>query len=139
MKNKTKFSLRDYSYEALSSKPDMEITTVRDVASGDRKAVIAEGNNTAIAVGKANSDGSVSVYVEDAEIDVVVSNNGLQHGLRRVKNEHRETNENANFLVAEKVGEILRDSIQINELTPEEKNDRRSIVLIGTAQSQSGK
>ena len=125
-----RYSARDYSYDALVSKPDMKVTTLYDFDQHDRKDVVKEAKKNATSVGKANSDGSVSVYVDDVKKEVVLSTKGLQHGLDRRFSEMA--------AVTLKAGEIIKNSIMINELISAKKEAEKSYVLIGSAQSQKG-
>ena len=130
-----KLSDRDlYSYETITSKPDMKITVLSGVVPNNRADVVAQAKKNAASLGKTNKDGSVSVHVDDIGADVILSTKGLRHGLRRVKNTETE----ANYIVTLKAGEILANSIRINELTPSDNNATGSYVLIGTARNESG-
>ena len=111
-----KNSLRDYSYEALTAKPDMKVTTLSGNVPNNRADVVFEAKQNATKVGKFNTkDGSVSVYVDDVGTDVVLSTDGLRHGLHRTKDAAHE----ANYIVTLQAGNILKNSIKINELTPQ--------------------
>lgn len=86
-------------------------------------------------VGKLNpKDGSVSVLVDDISTDVFLSTDGLKHGLRR----YRGLLSDANAIVTVKAGEILKNSIRINKLTPSKVNATGSYVLIGAATDVNG-
>ena len=124
-----------YSYEALASKPDMKLVTVGGNVPSSRADVVAEAKKNAAKVGKFNpKDGSVSVHVDDIDADVLLGTDGLKHGLRRNKNPQNE----ANYIVTLKAGEILRNSVQINELIPAKANATSSYVLIGAAKDGGG-
>ena len=129
--SETMYSDRDpYSYEALTSKPDMKITTLDGVIPNNRADVVLQAKKNAASIGKTNKDGSVSVYVKDVDVDVVLSKKGLLHGL------DRRFQEIAPITV--KAGEILQNSIKINELTPSKKEAEASYILIGVAQNSNG-
>ena len=128
-----KYSLRDssYSYEALTSKPDMILTTVDGNVPTNRADVVAEAKKNAAKVGKVNpKDGSVSVRVEDIGVDVILGKDGLKHSL------DRRMSENAPVVV--KAGEIISNSIRINELNPRKAEVDESYVLIGAAKDANG-
>ncbi|MBR3844655.1 MAG: hypothetical protein IKM39_04030, partial [Clostridia bacterium] len=99
-----------------------------------RSDLVWVAKNNAIKVGKSNSDGSVSVYVNDIGMDVILATKGLRHGLRRMQ----DVQDNANFLVTLKAGEILKNSIRINELTPSKADVNNSYILIGMAKTKDG-
>ncbi|MBQ2396426.1 MAG: hypothetical protein II304_05215 [Bacteroidales bacterium] len=132
--NEIKRSERDYSYEALTSKPDMKITTVGGTVPNNRADVVVMAKKNAASVGKFHKDGSVSVYVDDIGTEVILATKGLRHGLRRTQDAQNETN----YIVTLKAGEILKNSIRINELNPSKENASGSYVLIGTAQNKNG-
>lgn len=122
-----RYSARDYSYDALVSKPDMKVTTLYDFDQHDRKDVVKEAKKNATSVGKANSDGSVSVYVNDIDREVIVSTKAIRHSL--------DSRSKVNIPVVLKIGEILKNSIKINELNPREENISQSYVLMGMAKN----
>ena len=72
----------------------------------------------------------MSVRVDDTGEDVVVTTSGLRHSLDR--------RFSVNAPVVVKAGEILQNSIRINELTPENQNADSSYVLIGAARNKKG-
>ena len=124
-----------YSYEALTSKPNMKLATVGAHAPNNRADVVAEAKKNAAKVGKFNpKDGSVSVHVDDIDTDVLLGVDGLKHGLRRIK----DLQDNANAIVTVKAGEIIKNSIRINELKPSKDNATGSYVLIGVAKNDAG-
>ena len=120
-----------YSYEALVSKPDMNVTTVDGNVPNNRADVVYQAKQNAAKVGKLDpKTGSVSVHVKDIGVDVVIGTPGLKHGLEARRAE--------NAIVTVKAGEILSNSIRINELTPKKADAKSSYVLIGTAQGNDG-
>ena len=126
-----RYSDRDYSYEALTSKPDMVVTTVGGNVPNNRADVVHQAKKNAAKVGTFNpKDGSVSVHVDDIDVDVVVGTAGLKHSLDR--------RFNVNAPVTLQAGLILQNSIQINELTPQHPNAQSSYVLIGAAKTKDG-
>lgn len=122
---------RDYSYDALVKKPDIKIVNISEPLSASRAGIVAEAKKNAAKIGKFNAkDGSVSVYVKDIDTDIIVSKDGLKHSLdRRLE---------LNAPVVLKAGEILQNSIKINELTPQKAEAETSYVLIGASKNSSG-
>ncbi len=123
---------RDYSYEALTSKPDMQVTMVDDTAnyaagSEARKNVIARAIAAAKKVGSSNENGNSVIHVDDMDTNVILSAKGLRHGLDR--------RFSVNAPVTLKAGEILKNAIRINELTPKKDTIDASYVLIGAAKN----
>ena len=120
-----------YSYDNLISKPDMVVTTVGDNVPKNRADVVYMAKQNAAKVGKFNpKDGSVSVHVDDVDADVVLATNGLKHSLDR--------RFDVNAAVVLKAGEIIKNSIRINEVNPKKANVKESYVLIGAARNSSG-
>lgn len=129
--NDIRYSDRDYSYEALTSKPDMTLAIVDGNVPNNRADVVAEAKKNATKVGKLNpKNGSVSVHVKDIDTDVVLSTNGLKHSLDR--------RADVNARVVMKAGEIISNSIRVNELTPQKAEAEASYVLIGAAKDGNG-
>lgn len=126
---------QQYSYEALTSKPNMKLTTINNVVQykptkSMRKSAVDTALENAKVIGKINSTGAVTVYVGDVGREVVLSKKSLEHGLDRRFSE--------NLPATLKAGEILKNSIRINELTPKVKTASSSYVLIGAAKSSNG-
>ena len=126
-----KLTERKYSYDSLVSKPDMEVTTVSGNVPKNRADVVYQAKQNAAKIGKFNTkDGSVSVHVKDIDADVILGTYGLKHSLdRRME---------VNAPVTMMAGKIIRNSIKINELTPEKSEADESYVLIGAARNDSG-
>ena len=128
-------STRDYSYKALTEKPDMTLTVLGGQIPGNRADIVALAKKNAAKVGKFDPyTGSVSVYVNDIDTDVLLSTDGLKHGLRRTK----DIRANVNALVTLQAGEIIKNSIRVNELVPSKQNASGSFVLIGSARDGDG-
>lgn len=134
----TKYSLRksarDYSYDALVSKPDMKLTSIDsfvsvEVSAQGRKQLVADALKAAAPFGRRNENGNVVIHVDDANTDVILSTHGLVHGLdRRLQ------------LVAPVImnsGEILKKSVLINEMNPKIQIASDSYVLVGAAKNKS--
>ena len=124
---------RDYSYNALVSKKDMPIAIIRGNVPTNRADIVAIAKRNAAKVGKTNKDGSVSVRVNDIDTDVVLTTHGLRHGLRR-----KEQLIKANGIVTPMAGEIIQNSILVNELIPADDNASSAYVLMGIAQDTNG-
>ena len=133
-KNSIRKSSNDYSYNSLVSKRDMFLTTIDSdtqvqVSSQGRKQLVADALKTAAPFGRYNENGNVVIHVDDANTDVILSTRGLIHGLdRRLQ------------LVAPVVlnsGEILKNSVLVNEMDPEKATASDSYILIGAAKNKS--
>ncbi len=129
------FSERDYSYETLTAKPDMRVTNVDDRVSyrptrEARKEIVARAIANAKKIGRTNENGNAVVRVADTGDDVILSAKGLRHGLDRRLNE--------NAPVTLMAGEILQNSIRINELTPQHPDADGSYVLLGVGKTEQG-
>ena len=118
-----------YSYDTLISKPDMVVATVGGNIPNNRADLVRMAKQNAAMVGKIDpKSGSVSVYVKDIGRYVGIGRDGLKHSL-----DGGRISVNAPVLV--KAGEIISNSIRINELTPREDNIDESYVLIGAARN----
>ncbi len=123
------------SYYALVNRPDMTVTEIDDTSrytanSQTRKALVQQAIKNAAAIGKTDSNGGVSVYVDDIGRDVLLSTHSLRHGLDR--------RFSVLAPVTEKAGEILQNSILINQLTPQSNTASSSYVLLGAAKNAEG-
>lgn len=120
-----------YAYDSLVSKPDMAVTRLSGDVPGNRADVIYQAKQNAAKIGRFNpKDGSVSVYVKDMDSDVIIGRDGLKHSIDRRLD--------VNAPVILKAGEILSNSIRINEMTPKLDNASNSYVLIGAAENGDG-
>ena len=120
-----------YAYDSLVSKPDMAVTRLSGDVPGNRADVIYQAKQNAAKIGRFNpKDGSVSVYVKDMDSDVIIGRDGLKHSI------DRRLDVNAPIIL--KAGEILSNSIRINEMTPKLDNASNSYVLIGAAENGDG-
>ena len=120
-----------YSYESLTSKPDMVVTPVGGNVPNNRADVVYQAKQNAAKVGKFNpKDGSVSVYVKDVGRNVVLGTAGLKHSLDRRMD--------TNASITLHAGEIIQNSIRINELTPQKAEADGTYILIGAAENLDG-
>ena len=123
----------DYSYDALVSKPDMAVTIINDQKNytpgkTTRENVINEAQKSALSIGRKDSAGNVYVYVNDTGTEVMLSKRGLRHSLDRRLSIIAPVTEN--------IGPIIKNSIRINELSPEFETIKNSYVLIGIAKNK---
>ena len=120
-----------YSYEWFVSKPDMPMTIIGVNSYNNQKEVVHQAKVNAAASGSVNpKDGSVSIYVDDIGTDIVLGTKGLRHGLDR----------RFNLLapITVKAGEIIKNSILINEITPKDNGSTECYALIGIAKATDG-
>ena len=119
-----------YTYDALIAKKDMKVTalpkTVPTTEDGkiDRKAIVALGRmNARSQKNPHNTDTSVYVYVDDIGRDVLLSKEGMQHGIARSKE---------SALAVTRIGDVLKGSIAVNELNGSTtRKTEMSYVLLG--------
>lgn len=122
----------DYSYEELTKKPDMKITRIDDsidykANSISRKNIIETAIDNAKKIGRVNENGNAVIYVDDIKTDIIVPKNAIKHSL------DRRLNVNAPIVI--NVGDILKNSIRINELIPRNEHIEKSYALIGIAKN----
>lgn len=119
-----------YGMTELTNKPDMHLTIVNDTAAQSRSDILDAGMKNAKRYGGVTKDGAVFVHVKDNGDDVHVTRDGLRHGLDRRKQ--------VNAPVTMKVGEVLSNAIEINELNPRDlTRTQETKVLIGAAKNQN--
>lgn len=134
-KTDIRYSDRGYSYAALVNKPDMVVTNVDGNVPTNRADVVYWAKQNAAKVGKVNpKDGSVSVRVDDIGADVLLGTKGLEHGLRRLSASQTDPT----WRITLKAGEIIKNAIRINEVTPSKEEASGAYVLIGTANNKAG-
>ena len=114
-----------YSYSTLIAKEPMAMArVVATNVSMDRNVIVKEAQKDIKAVSKDNNN---TIYVPDIQKDIVFGVSAVRHGLNRNKN---------NYLVAQKVGTILSNSIGINELEPRAGSPNGSYLLLGIARDE---
>ena len=124
-----------YSYEVLSKKSDLNVvalpsnTPKTPEGEIDKKAVISRGRfNAKKQNNPNNTQTNTYVRVDDIGLDVLLSKNGMEHGIAR-------SEETA--LAVMKIGDILKNSVAINELDGSEKRKTEmSYVLLGACQDE---
>ncbi len=121
---------KKYSYETLTKKKDLVVVSFADKVPKkengqiDSKSVLSEGRKNARAQANIrNTDTETYVRVDDIKIDVLIGAKGMQHGLAR-------SEETA--MAVMKIGDILKNSVAINELNGStERQTEMSYVLLG--------
>lgn len=123
---------KKYSYEWFTSKSDMVVTDIDDTVkyqtNPDRKTIIEAAVANAKLVGTTNANGNAVIHVLDNGADVIVSKNGIRHSMDRRLNTVAPA--------ALKIGEILQNAIQVNNLNPREDNISDTYVLMGMAKNK---
>ena len=124
----------NYSYNELIKKPDMKITEIDDSIEYEanalgRKNIIETAINNAKKIGKVNDNGNAVIHVDDIKTDIIVSKSAIRHSLDRRLS--------INAPVVINVGNILKNSIRINELVPRNKYIENSYALIGIAKNNN--
>ncbi len=122
-----------YTYDALTKKGDLSVVTLpKDIplttdGKIDNKDVIVRGKQNAQKQNNPNNtETSTYVHVDDIGQDVLLGAKGMQHGVAR-------STETA--LAVMKIGDILKNSIAVNELNGSEKRKTEmSYVLLGACQ-----
>ena len=124
----------DYSYDELIKKPDMKITRIDDSVdykanSISRKNIIERAISNAKKIGRVNENGNAVIYVNDIDTDIIVSKSAIRHSLDRRLG--------VNAPVVVNIGDILGNSIRINELIPRSEYIESSYALIGIAKNNN--
>lgn len=124
-----RYSMKDYSYDALVRKPDMTLAILGDADGLTCKEVIDKALAEAEKYGGVNQNGNVYVHVNDTDTDVVISAKALRHGLDR--------RFSVNAPATLKAGEILQNAVRINELVPKLDTVDATYVLMGAAKNKN--
>lgn len=126
-----RYSLRDYSYEELTAKPDMIITSIDTSRNIDRDEAIRLGRENVLKYSdRFNPNGTPMMYVNDLGKYVIVGKKGLEHGLdRRVAQQSS---------VIANIGDILNNSIVVNEAHPKREGVKNTWILLGMATDSNG-
>ncbi len=126
-----RYSVRDYSYEELTAKPDMAITSIDTSRNIDRDEAIRLGRENVLKYAdRFNPNGTPMMYVNDLGKYVVVGKKGLEHGLdRRVAQQSS---------VIANIGDILNNSIVVNEAHPKREGVKNTWILLGMATDSNG-
>lgn len=119
-----------YSYDYFISKPDMSIASIDDSITHNRTETVRIAKENAKTFGYVDEEDNPFVHVKDTDSYVKLGTDGLRHSLNRTKG--------FIYSVTENIGEILSNSIRINELLPKDANAKSTYVLIGTAQNKNG-
>ena len=135
-KNNTAEAVRKFSYDELIKKPDMKVTELTSAVpllndgKINRADLLAISSKNAARAGTINKQGNAVINVKDIGRDVIISKAALRHGIdRRIERQ-------AKTLLH--IGEILENSICINELDPKKENAIGSYILLGTAKTTDG-
>lgn len=122
---------QNYTYNALIQKDDMLITKLDTEDVRDEKGklkrdeVITKGlENVRNKSNPRNTSENAFVYIPDIDRDVLVGKRGLSHSLSR--------NADVIAYVTTKIGDILENSIRVNELLPRQ-NTMGGHILLGLA------
>lgn len=108
----------------------MFVTTVDESQHRDRGSIIQAALHNAKEVGQENENGNALVYVKDIGRDVLIGKKAITHGL------DRRTNTQAPVLA--KIGDVLKNAVKLNELTPRSDIVKESYILVGAARSETG-
>ena len=119
-----------YSYEYFTEKADMSVTAVDETQSRDRESIIQAALRNAKEAGRTNENGNALVYVNDIGRDVLVGKKALAHGLDR--------RASTQAPVLAKIGDVLKNAVKVNELSPRSESIKESYVLVGAARSETG-
>ena len=127
-------SASDYTYSALTEKADMPVAVINSQVpynqNGkiDRKSIVETAIKNARKMNNAkNTADNTFVYVKDIGKDVLITKDGLRHGLSR--------NAGPTASVTLNIGEVLENSIKINELEPRNTSNG-GYVLLGIAKDE---
>lgn len=126
-----KSTKRTFSYDELIRKPDMKLTVLAESVPQDINGKIDRGGlvykalQNALKTGHINNNGNAEVYVKDIGRDVAISKAAVRHGIdRRIE---------VQAPVLMHIGEVISNSIEINQLMPKKATASDSYILLGAA------
>lgn len=120
-----------YNYAALASKEDMDITELPDASGMGRKEAIAAGRENVLQHSdRTDMNGAPAMFVRDLGKYVIVGRQSLSHGMDRRAGEQG--------AVVSRIGDILSNSIVVNEMIPKKEGVKNSYVLLGVARNTHG-
>lgn len=126
-----KYSLRDYSYDELINKPDMPIVSVDTGQNITREDAVKAGRTNVVQYAeKFDANGAPAMMVDDLGKYVYVGAKAMRHGLDR-----RANYQNG---VITRIGDILKNSIVINEANPKKDGVKNTWILMGLARDSEG-
>lgn len=108
----------------------MSIANIDDSVTHNRTETVRIAKEKAKPFGYVDEEDNPFVHIKDTDSYVKLGTDGLRHSLNRTKG--------FIYPVTENIGEILSNSIRINELLPKDANANNTYVLIGTAQNKNG-
>ena len=121
----------DYSYKELISKPDMWVTYINTSENVTREDAVRRGRENVMAhATRFDSNGAPMLFVNDLEKYVVVGKRAMQHGLGR--------NAKMQNAIIANIGDILRNSIVVNEANPKKDGVKNTWILLGAAVDSEG-
>lgn len=121
----------DYSYKELISKPDMWVTYINTSENVTREDAVRRGRENVMAhATRFDSNGAPMLFVNDLGKNVVVGKRAMQHGLGR--------NAKMQNAIIANIGDILRNSIVVNEANPKKDGVKNTWILLGAAVDSEG-
>lgn len=125
-----------FSYDELIKRPDIVIANAANPSNIQVKSNIdlaRESKKIAVQKGYAavDSNGKTQVYVKDIGGNITLTTKGITHGFRR--------DFSGTIPVILNIGEVLSNSIAVNELNPKNSKADYGYVLFGAARTDDGK
>lgn len=126
-----------FSYEALTAKPDMPITKMRNISESDYAAYRADKSSFVKDMVKRaalfeknpkNTDTQTYIHNKDTGKDILVSRESFRHGAARMDEEYAQ--------ICKNIGSLLQNAVAVNELQSRD-NGENSTVFIGMAENKN--
>lgn len=126
-----------FSYEALTAKPDMPITKMRNISESDYAAYRADKSSFVKDMVKRaalfeknpkNTDKQTYIHNKDTGKDILVSRESFRHGAARMDEEYAQ--------ICKNIGSLLQNAVAVNELQSRD-NGENSTVFIGMAENKN--
>ena len=127
----------DYSFRALTAKPDMPITKMQNISESDYAAYLADKSSFVKDMVKRaalfeknpkNTDTQTYIHNKDTGKDILVSRESFRHGAARMDKEYAQ--------ICKNIGSLLQNAVAVNELQSRYDGEN-STVFIGMAENKN--
>lgn len=123
---------KTYSYDELTAKPDMKMAKIDTSKMMNRADAVQAGiDNVKKYADMEDENGAPMMMVDDLGKYVTVGNQALRHGMDRRAREQGP--------IIAHIGDILKNSIVVNEADPKKGGVRNTWVLLGAAKTETGR
>ncbi len=122
-----------FLYHELVQKPPMRVVTIDDTKKYDKSSrdeIVGLALTNCKEYGAVNENGNALIYVKDIDKNVIMSKNGLRHSL-----DEKRINKIAPLTI--KAGELIKNSILLNEAVPKKNTVSNELILLSMAKNEN--